>query len=80
MKRSLIADMQQSSATVHIVNAKDGQALLEAGLVRESRIDPPPPRGKMAVNLTARGRGHDADDPIGPDTSDDLTGVEDQTD
>lgn len=57
-KRDIVSEMQQSDQTVHVVPSNQGEPLIAAGLVRRATIDPAPPRGKVAVNLTARGRGY----------------------
>ncbi len=56
-KRSILAEMQQSDQVVHVIDAKAAEPLLAAKLVRRVTIDPPAPKGKIAVNLTSAGRG-----------------------
>lgn len=43
--------------TVQVFAEKDVKALIDDGFVRRATIDPAPEKGKIAVNLTARGRG-----------------------
>ena len=76
MSKNIITEMQQSDQTVHIVSGKVAEPLIAAGLVRRASIDPAPKGGKVAINLTARGRGHrgPVEQPDAP-----VDGVEDHT-
>jgi len=51
-----LARMKQSTQVVHVLKRADAQPLLDAKLVRRVSIQPPPKRGKVAVNLTVLGR------------------------
>lgn len=74
MKTSIIIEMQSSDQVVHTIRTSDANDLITAGYVRSVNVSPQPPRGKTAVNLTIKGRGHRTGAtvaaPVTPDTTD----------
>ena len=48
--------MQQSDDLIHIVRVRQAKELLKDRLVRRVTIQPTPPKGKVALSLTALGR------------------------
>lgn len=57
-KPDIIREMQQSDQVVHMIGSKQADDLVKAGLVRRVTVSPPAPKGRTAVNLTARGKAY----------------------
>lgn len=57
----ILTDMQESDQVVHVISGTQAEKLLSDGFVRRVTIDPAPTGSKVAVNLTAKGRGYKTD-------------------
>lgn len=58
---AIVAEMQKNRADpVRTVDASVATDLINDGLARKATIDPAPPEGKVAINLTVAGRSYSA--------------------